>query len=90
MLIKLAQSQNRKLKASYPNGFINSVINNFHQRKEDFLIQSTLFEEQKEINFQALFCKRNDEKMKQILCTLEEYTNLSIQGKLENYDPFSQ
>ena len=26
------------LKACYPNGFIDSIINDFHQTKEDFLI----------------------------------------------------
>lgn len=32
------------VKASYPNAFINSIINYFSQSKEDFLISSTLFE----------------------------------------------
>ena len=37
------------LKAGYPHAFINDVINNFHQVKEDFLIPSTLFEERKKM-----------------------------------------
>ena len=65
------------LKASYPNGFIDSVINEFHQTREDFLIPP-LFEQQKEISFQVPFCKRNEEKMNQIICKLEEYTNFEI------------
>ena len=63
------------LKAGYPHAFINDVINNFHQVKEDFLIPSTLFEERKKICFQVPFCKRIEEKMKQVICRLEEYTN---------------
>ena len=33
------------LKAGYPSGFIDSIINDFHQTKEDFLIPRSLFEE---------------------------------------------
>ena len=66
------------LKAGYPNGFIDSIINDFHQTKEDFLIPPSLFEEQKEISFQVPYCKRNEEKMKRIICKLEEYTNYKI------------
>ena len=62
----------------HPNGFLDSIINNFHQTKEDFLIPPSLFEERKEISFQVLFCKRNEEKMKRIICKLEEYTNYKI------------
>ena len=58
------------LKAGYPNGFIDSIINDFHQTKEDFLIPPSLFDEQKEISFQVPFCKRNEEKMKRIICKL--------------------
>ena len=39
------------LKADYQKGFIDSIINDFHQTKEDFLIPPSLFEEQKEISF---------------------------------------
>ena len=66
------------LKVGYPNVFIDFVINNFHQTKEDFLISLTLFEERKEISFQLPFCKSNDEKMKRIICKLEQYTNQKI------------
>ena len=66
------------LKAGYPNGFIDSIINDFHQTKEDFLIPPSLFEERKEISFLVPFCKRNEDKMKQIICKLEEYTNYKI------------
>ena len=66
------------LKAGYLNGFIDSIINDFHQTKEDFLIPPSLFEEQKEISFQVPYCKRNEEKMKRIICKLEEYTNCKI------------
>ena len=67
------------LKAGYPDGFIDFIINDFHQTKEDFLIPPSLFEEQKEISFQVPYCKRNEEKMKQIICKLEEYTNYKIE-----------
>ena len=33
------------LKADYPSGFIGSIINDFHQTKEYFLIPRSLFEE---------------------------------------------
>ena len=66
------------LKVGYPNGFIGSTINYFHQTKEDILIQPSLFQEQKEISFQVPFCKRNEEKVKQITCILEEYTKYEI------------
>ena len=33
------------LKAGYPSGFIDSIINDFHQTKEYFLIPRSLFEE---------------------------------------------
>ena len=69
------------LKARYPNGFI---INDFHQTNKDFLIQSLLFVEQKEIRFQVPFCKRNEEKMKKIICKLEEYTNHKTKLFMEN------
>ena len=64
-------------KAGYPNAFIHSVINNFHQTKDDFLIPPTLFEEREEISFQIPYCKRN-EKMKGIICKLQEYINYEI------------
>ena len=55
------------LKAGYPNGFTDSIINDFHQTK-DFFIPPLLFEERKEISFQVPFRKRNEEKMKRIIC----------------------
>ena len=55
------------LKAGYPNGFIDSIINDFHQTK-DFLIPPSLFEEWKEISFQVPCRKRNEEKIKRIIC----------------------
>ena len=74
------------LKAVYPNEFIDSLISNFHQTKEDFLIPVSLFEEWKKIRFQV------PKRMKRIICKLEEYANnkksLGIHGKLENYDYF--
>ena len=54
------------LKAGYPNGFIDSIINDFHQNKEDFLITQSLLEEWK-ISFQVPYCNRNEEKMKRII-----------------------
>ena len=66
------------IKAGYPNGFIDSIINYFHQTKRYSLTQSSLFEEQKEISFQIPFCKRNEEKMKRIICKLQEYTKYKI------------
>ena len=66
------------LKAGYLNGFIDSIINDFHQTKEDFLIPPSLFEDRKEISFQIPYCKRNEEKMKRIICKLEQYTNYEI------------
>ena len=35
-----------------------------------------LFEEQTEISFEVPYCKRNGEKMKKIICKLEEYVNV--------------
>ena len=55
------------LKAGYHNGFIDSIIYDFHQTKKDFLIPPSLFEERKEIIFQVPYCKRNEEKMKRII-----------------------
>ena len=66
------------IKAGYPNGFIDSIINYFHQTKRYSLTQSSLFEEQKEISFQIPFCKRNEEKMKRIICKSQEYTKYKI------------
>ena len=66
------------LKCGHPNGFIDSAINNFHQTKEDFIIAPTLFEEREEISFQVPFSKTNEEKMKRIICNLEECTNYKI------------
>ena len=60
------------LKCGYPNGFIDSVINNFHQTKEDFMI------EREETSFQVPFSKANEEEMKRIICKLEECTNYKI------------
>ena len=74
-------------KAGYPNVSIDSLINSVHQIKEYILIPPSLFEERKEISFQILFCKRNKEKIKRIICKLEEYTNYKIIGnhrKLKN------
>ena len=66
------------LKAGYLNGIIDSIINDFHETKEDFLIPPSLFEDRKEISFQIPYCKRNEEKMKRIICKLEQYTNYKI------------
>ena len=54
------------LKAGYPNGFINSMINDFHQIKEDFLISPSLFEEQKEISLQLSFVKEMKRKLNEL------------------------
>ena len=44
------------LNSGYLDRFINSVINSFHQTKEDFLIPPTLFEKRgKKISFQVPF-----------------------------------
>ena len=66
------------LKAGHPNGFISSIINDFHQSKKDFLIPPSLFEERKEISFKVPFCKRNQVKTKRIICKLEEQANYKI------------
>ena len=66
------------IKAGYPNGFIDSIINYFQKTKKYSLTQSSLFEEQKEISFQIPFCKRNEEKMERIICKLQEYTKYKI------------
>ena len=66
------------LKVSYLNAFINSVIDDFYRAKGNFFIPSTLFEERNEISFQVPFCKRNEEKMKGIICKLDEHTNYKI------------
>ena len=58
------------LKVGYPNGFIDSIVNDFHQTKEDFPIPPSLFEERKEISFQVPFCRRNEEKMERIIYNL--------------------
>ena len=75
---KISIIKAKYLKACYPSGFIDPIINDFHQTKEDFLIPPSLFEEWKEISFQVPFCKRNEDKMKRIICKLEEYTNYKI------------
>ena len=85
-IIKMSQQETfiisvikaKYLKAGYLDGFIDSIINDFHQTKEDFLIPPSLFEEQKKISFQVPFCKRNEEKIKRFFCKLEEYTNYKI------------
>lgn len=41
----------------YSNTLINSIINSFHQDKEDFLIPTTFSEQRKEAKFQVIFCK---------------------------------
>ena len=70
------------LKAVYQNEFIDSLISNCHQTKEDFLIPATLSEECKKIRFKV------PKRMKRIICKLEEYAthkkSLGIHGKLEN------
>ena len=58
------------LKAGYPNGSFDSIINGFHQTKEDFPTPPSFFGERKEITFQVPFCERNEEKMKRIICKL--------------------
>ena len=60
---EISRIKAKYLKAGYPNGFIDSIINDFHQAKEDFLIPPSLFEERKEISFQVPFCKINEDKM---------------------------
>ena len=79
------------LKAGYRNEFIDSIINDFHQTKEDFLIPPSLFEERNEISFEVPFCKRNEGKMKRIICKLEEYTNYKINFRYswKTRNPFS-
>ena len=56
----------------YHTNKISSKFDIFHQAKEDFPLRSTLFKEQKDINFHVPYCKRNEEKMKQIIRTLEK------------------
>ena len=89
---KISIIKAKYLKASYPNWFIDSIINDFRQPKEDFLIPPSLFEQQKEISIQVPFGKRNEEKMKWIICILEGYTiykiSLGTHGKLEITIPF--
>ena len=55
---EISKIKSKYLKAGYPNGFIDSIINYFHQAKKDFLIPPpSLFKERKEINFQYHFVK---------------------------------
>ena len=61
---KISIIKAKYLKATYPNGIIDSIINDFHQTKEDFLIPPSLFEQEKEISIQVPFRNRNEEKMK--------------------------
>ena len=64
------------LKAGYLDIFINSVINSFHQTKEDFLIPPTLFEKRgKKIVFRYHFEKRSEKKIKRIIFRKEEYSS---------------
>ena len=44
------------LKASYPNGFIDFIINEFHQTREDFLIPP-LLNSRKKLVFRYRFVK---------------------------------
>ena len=75
---KIPVNKVKYLKVGYPNAFINSVIDYFYRTKGNFFIPSTLFEERNEISFQVPFCKRNEEKMKGIICKLDEHTNYKI------------
>ena len=43
-----------------------------------FFFFQVLFEEQTEISFEVPYCKRNGEKMKKIICKVEEYVNYKI------------
>ena len=43
--------RNKYIKACYPFGFVNSVIDGFNQEKEDPFITKSLFEERKEVSF---------------------------------------
>lgn len=54
------------IKAGYPNGFIDSIINYFHQTKRYSLTQSSLFEEQKEISLQLSFVKEMRRKLNEL------------------------
>ena len=50
--------RDKYIKAGYPFHFIDSIIEDFNQEKEDLLIPTSLFKGRKEVRFQIPFCKR--------------------------------
>ena len=67
--------RNKYIKTDYPFRFINSIIDCFHQEKEDPLIPTSLLEERKEVSFQIHFSKRNENAISHIIDKLEVFTN---------------
>ena len=66
------------MKAGYPIRFINSIITNFEQEKDDYLIPPTLFDEKKEAIFQIPYCKRNEECINNVINKLEDLTSFKV------------
>ena len=50
--------RDKYIKAGYPFHFIDSIIEDFNQEKEDLSIPTSLFKGRKEVRFQIPFCKR--------------------------------
>ena len=71
-------TKDKYMKAGYSFHFINSEIDGFNQEKEDLLIPATLFEERKEVSFQILFCKQNENEISCIIDKLEAFTNYKV------------
>ena len=74
--IKIIKS--KYIKAGYPLAFISSVIDTFHQEKEDFIIPPSLFEERKEVYFQIPFCRQNEFQVKTIIQKLDYFTGNNV------------
>ena len=70
--------RDRYIKAGYPFCFINSIIEDFNQEKEDLLTLTSLFEKRKEVSFQISFCKRNKNEICFIIDKLEAFTNHKV------------
>ena len=67
------------IKAGYPFCFINSIIDNLNQEKEDLLVPTSLFEERKEIIFLIpFFCKQCRKTISRISDKLELFTNYKV------------
>ena len=76
---EIPKNKLKVLNADYPCRFINSVINNFHEKSEgtndDIIPPWFLWRSKKVVLVNILYCPKNEELLKRVMKTFDAFTD---------------